>query len=463
MVPFSEESLSRTYYYNKRKGRNLVANDRDVAHDIRQIKNTRRKYLREVKGKEGDELRRIDDEYQKTTETLKVSKENNTAEATKKSAKALQQSIKDSTFRWQLKRGGIVKGRQTYQIPGRPEIMLSAKYIEYVLRRGEVRQYQKDRDSIIRGLAQAMNRPYPHGIIRIDLKNFFDTLPHDGLKRKLTADRRIDAVTRSLINFLVCEYAELVSGKAGVPQGVGISSAIAEFYLCECDRKIRNDPRVGYFARFVDDIIIVVNDPDDTDAIYKKIREELDSLGLLVNEGKSSVTVLNDNDDISSQVIPYLGYKLHWTGQPSRPITIELSEARVNRIERKLNRAFENRRTLQVKGTLRAKETKKKLSYDGLLLQRLKFLTGNTRLHNAKSGVFVGIYHANRCINQLNQLEELDRRLKELTSENSHLINENHLKKIEQLSFVRGFQEKLYYNFNLSQMSRITSCWKEIA
>src|SRR5690606_22245280 len=43
-----------------------------------------------------------------------------------------------------------------------------------------------------------------------------------------------------------------------------------------------------------------------------------------------------------------------------------------------------------------------------ILVKRIRFLTGNTRLTNNKKNILVGIYYSNKQLTELSQLNDLD-------------------------------------------------------
>jgi hypothetical protein len=50
-----------------------------------------------------------------------------------------------------------------------------------------------------------------------------------------------------------------IKHEKGVPRGVGISSYLSELYMENIDNEIRNLQDVIYYARYVDDIFIIIS------------------------------------------------------------------------------------------------------------------------------------------------------------------------------------------------------------
>jgi len=93
-----------------------------------------------------------------------------------------------------------------------------------------------------------------------------------------------------------------------------------------------------------------------------------------------------------------------------------------------------------------------------LLLKRVRFLTGNTQLTHNKKNAFVGIYFGNPHLTNLWQLKQLDGELKGLSSKVFSMTLKN---KLNKLSFVKGYDEKIFRRFHRKDEFReIVRAWK---
>jgi len=130
-------------------------------------------------------------------------------------------------------------------------------------------------------------------VIDFDLRAYFDTVRHHLVLEKV-ARRVSDAEVLKLLKLLL-----KASGKQGVPQGGVISPLLSNLYLNEVDKMLekakevtREGPwmRVEY-ARFADDLVILVNGhPRQAwlrKGVEERLREELAKLQVEVNEEKS--------------------------------------------------------------------------------------------------------------------------------------------------------------------------------
>jgi RNA-directed DNA polymerase len=139
-------------------------------------------------------------------------------------------------------------------------------------------------------------------VIDLDLAAYFDTVRHDLLLGKVARrvqDGEILHVLRLMLN---------ASGKRGVPQGGVISPLLANVYLTEVDamlERAKEGTRNGKstyleYARYADDLVILVDGYRQHDwllrAAHQRLREELATLDLRVNEDKTRIVDLSQGD-----------------------------------------------------------------------------------------------------------------------------------------------------------------------
>ncbi len=139
-------------------------------------------------------------------------------------------------------------------------------------------------------------------IIDVDLKAYFDTVRHDLLLKKVAQRVQDETVLRLLKQILKA------SGKRGVPQGGVISPLLANLYLNEVDKMLEKAKAVtrynGYtkieYARFADDLVILVNWHSKSDGLvekaYQRLLEELAKLDLQLNVEKTRIVDLSKGE-----------------------------------------------------------------------------------------------------------------------------------------------------------------------
>ena len=139
-------------------------------------------------------------------------------------------------------------------------------------------------------------------VIDLDLKAYFDNVRHDILLRKVAERVNDDKVMRLLKLILKA------SGKRGVPQGGVISPLLSNIYLNEVDKMLERakettrQGRYSYieYARYADNLVILVDGFQKWEwlakAAYKRLLEELEKIGIQVNQEKTRIVDLTQNE-----------------------------------------------------------------------------------------------------------------------------------------------------------------------
>src|SRR5271169_658333 len=147
-------------------------------------------------------------------------------------------------------------------------------------------------------------------IIDFDLTAYFDNMQHSLLLEKVARRVHDDAVMHLLKMILKA------TGKKGVPQGGVISPLLSNLYLNEVDRMLEkavDTTRRGkstnvQYARFADDLVILVDAERRSDwlvkAIDKRLREEFAKLRVAINEDKSRMVDLKKGESFT-----FLGFE----------------------------------------------------------------------------------------------------------------------------------------------------------
>lgn len=129
--------------------------------------------------------------------------------------------------------------------------------------------------------------------IKLDLENFYPSIPHEVLFRALKKKIRkpeILALLQAAVETPTVPESRGSKGSTantnGVPQGLAISNLLAEITLETIDKKYRSRTDIWYF-RYVDDILILTPHGKAND-IAKGIMDELVALGLKPHPPSSS-------------------------------------------------------------------------------------------------------------------------------------------------------------------------------
>lgn len=139
--------------------------------------------------------------------------------------------------------------------------------------------------------------------IKIDISNFYPSIDHDILLKKMRKRIRkaeiVDLIRRSLTTSTSNIKVTKIVDK-GVPQGLSISNILADVYMNDLDIKFKNDNDVKYF-RYVDDILILCK-KNGMEQVERRLLKEIDKLELKVNEAKNKSGPINEG-------FTFLGYK----------------------------------------------------------------------------------------------------------------------------------------------------------
>ncbi|MGE6719570.1 reverse transcriptase domain-containing protein [Peribacillus frigoritolerans] len=147
--------------------------------------------------------------------------------------------------------------------------------------------------------------------IKIDIKNFYDSINHSLLESKLSKKIRkplvknliMKAIRTPTVSKNHSRQEGLFSNYLGVPQGLSISNVLAEVFFQDLDKKNKTKRNYRYY-RYVDDILILCNEYDIS-TIKNKIFNDIEiTHKLKVNTGKCR------NGRIDKLGFDFLGYRI---------------------------------------------------------------------------------------------------------------------------------------------------------
>jgi group II intron reverse transcriptase/maturase len=137
-------------------------------------------------------------------------------------------------------------------------------------------------------------------VVDVDLKSYFDTIPHepllDPVRRRVT-DRHILRLIRrwlkaGILNNGVVEYPEL-----GSPQGGVLSPLLANIYLHEVDREWQSRSPRAVLVRYADDMLILCPTEADARREFEHLQLCLVRLELTLNAEKTRIVDVHDGFD----------------------------------------------------------------------------------------------------------------------------------------------------------------------
>lgn len=115
-------------------------------------------------------------------------------------------------------------------------------------------------------------------VLKMDIKHFFDSVPHDILKRKLAESIH----DQKLLN-LLCTIIDVT--EVGLPLGFYTSQWLANWYLMGLDHFIKEDLGAAHYIRYMDDMVVFGSNKRKLHDMRKQIERYLSQyLGLHLKE-----------------------------------------------------------------------------------------------------------------------------------------------------------------------------------
>ena len=164
---------------------------------------------------------------------------------------------------------------------------------------------QRSAKDALREVDGLIKQGYTH-VVDADLESYFDTIPHQGLKRRVEERISDGAVNRLIDEFLsqaIMEDLKCWTPIGGTPQGAVISPLLANIYLHPLDRQMSEK---GYrMVRYADDFVVMCRSAEKAQAALNEVRAWVEQNGLRLNLDKIHV-----GDCLQAgQGFEFLGYR----------------------------------------------------------------------------------------------------------------------------------------------------------
>lgn len=164
-------------------------------------------------------------------------------------------------------------------------------------------------------------------ILKCDVRKYFDSIDHAVLK-KMVDDMGLCDRTKWLLNLIIDSYHEQ-EGK-GLPMGNQTSQWFALYYLNGLDRLVKEQLRIRYYTRYMDDMILVHPDKEVLTQCLVQMRDYAESVLHLEFNQKTQIHSVE-------QGVDYLGFHFYLT--PTGKVLRLLRQQNKKKFKRKL-RAF---------------------------------------------------------------------------------------------------------------------------
>lgn len=160
-------------------------------------------------------------------------------------------------------------------------------------------------------------------VLKMDVKSYYATMRHDVAK----------AVFRRYLDDDVYAMAERIldsfPGDIGYNPGSQIIQIAGIAVLNDLDHLIKEQLRARHYIRYMDDMIIIAESPDQLSEWLEIIRLELAKIGFSLHPGKTTITPLRDGFD-------FLGFRMYLTETGRVVMTVDPDRVKAER--RKLRR-----------------------------------------------------------------------------------------------------------------------------
>ncbi|MGO7634196.1 antiviral reverse transcriptase Drt3a [Rhizobium leguminosarum] len=354
-----------------------------------------------------------------------------------------------------------VKGRDLYQYGSLAKELTLRKLSRNIKVLTKVTQ--SNRDDIIKSLIALLGEGEDFDVFKIDIKNFYPSLDRSYIDSRLRSDNRFPPTSYSVWQSFSRSLAS--QNISGLPPGLSLSATLSEYAMREFDRQISKLPGVYYFARYVDDMVILAVGQNDHAAFLRTVADHL-PLGLQLNQKKTKTVPMRGKSNPPSLdgSFDFLGYQLSVTTKYRdsdkkmvRRVDVDIAEKKISRLKSRI--------------VLSLLEFINGGSYQDLE-DRLRLITGNYHIYDHAQSFRrnVGIYYNYNQISRdkavgLTRLDAFLRGI--LLARNGNICTRLYpilvpaqRRRLLKYSFSTSFRNRTHYHFNSDRLTRLIECWK---
>ncbi|MCF2914594.1 RNA-directed DNA polymerase [Pseudoalteromonas sp. Cn5-37] len=340
----------------------------------------------------------------------------------------------------------------------------------------------KSRESILPVVINYLKETAPYSIFRFDIISFYESFERPSVLKKIKDDGLLSNETIKVLELLFLEFQKKQKGDPkiefkGLPRGLNISATLSEIMFQDFDKKILENKDVFYYARYVDDIIIIAKSGKKAKEFQNEIKNLIPKPLKFHNTSnkQAALNIPKSSEDSNNKNIvlkfSFLGYEFtisdtteidkNCFSLPRRKIDIDISENKIDKIK--------ERTRLTLIHFLKS-HFPMGSEYQKMIL-RLKFLTSNYDLPIPNKGKTIksGIRYNYRFITSDKSLKELDRYLSMLLfSKNSktsrklrNVLGIDNVRDLAHFSFSSGYNLKKHCKFTTEELDKIKEAWRK--
>lgn len=352
-----------------------------------------------------------------------------------------------------------LKGKNVYSLPEFHDELLIRKVNNNIRHFKRIRN--PARTSIVTNLSRIVAEAVPYRIYRLDVKSFFESFSVAHVLKKIDDVDILSLATKRILRDLFKHF--VASGGTGIPRGLAISSTLSELMMAEFDTRMKNMSNVFFYARYVDDIIVITSS-SECQSSFTKIIADLLPDGLKLSRKKQEITTVPraTKASVFQFSFEYLGYKFDVNDPGSvntcRQVNLGISDGKLRKIKTRIVFAFKD-------------FCKSRNMAD--LIARIQFLCGNFALNDRDrgrkrlAGIFFN-YHLIHSSSPSCGLGELDSFLHHaITSGRGPIFQTFKLRstaaerrRLASFSFSKGFHSRVFMHYTGAKLKNIQECWK---
>jgi RNA-directed DNA polymerase len=141
-------------------------------------------------------------------------------------------------------------------------------------------------------------------VVDVDLKSYFDTIPHDKLMaevRKHVADSRVLGLIEAFLTAEIMDGMQHWTPQSGAPQGAVLSPLLSNLYLNDLDHVMAQE---GFeMTRYADDLVIQCRTREEAERALAVVQAWTSQRGLTLHPTKTKIV------DAQTEGFEFLGYR----------------------------------------------------------------------------------------------------------------------------------------------------------
>jgi retron-type reverse transcriptase len=177
-----------------------------------------------------------------------------------------------------------IKKNIAYQVSSLPHLIV-LRCVNRIIR-SSTNIRPSDRDILVRQIITILKEGVPHRVYKFDVKKFFESINLNDLLNRIRNDERIPKNVTIILSKYIKHLITL--GVIGIPRGIPLSATLAEYSMQIFDSSISRLPNVYYYARYVDDILIVTGAREAQVSFERQVERCL-PFSLSFNDLKTSI------------------------------------------------------------------------------------------------------------------------------------------------------------------------------